>query len=368
MAPEEKKDDDDPVVESSPKLVTVEFHDDNDGSVKTIQVPEGTKVTEAATKANVYIPTLCHHPRLQPVGKCGLCVVAVENGPTPTQLACSTACRPPNDDDPVMKVHVHGTTLNGLANAALRRNLDLSNQNQLQRFATNNAFAPCGSLEIEDMGAWLKTANIDTSSNCIIYDPSLCIGCSRCVRACDQLQGMKVLEAPLPSTNMSMVGIAQTPPCMTTRAGRPLKETDCISCGQCTVFCPTGAIKEVDHTPQVMRALSDPEMVVVLQTAPSVRVTIAEMFGGAPGECSEGRLVGAAKACGFRFVFDTNLSADLTIMEEANELLQRLDIAQNGTEEEKQRKPLPMLYVQGLRYCIKEVLVVLSISHPFLAS
>ena len=352
MAAEEKKDDSGDLLISTVKMVTVEFHDDSDGTIKKVRVPEGTKVTEAATKAGVYIPTLCHHPRLTPVGKCGLCAIAVEDGPTPVQLACSTACRVQKESDndgsddgveSVMRVHVHGTTLNGLANAALRRNLENSNQNQLQRFAANNAFAPCGSSEIEDLGGWITTANRDTSSSAITYDPSLCIGCSRCVRACDQLQGMKVLEAPLPTTMGSMVGIAQAPPCMTTRAGRPLKETDCISCGQCTVFCPTGAIKEVDHTAKVMRALSDPEMVVVLQTAPSVRVTIAEMFGGNPGDCSEGRLVGAAKACGFRFVFDTNLSADLTIMEEANELIQRIGIAKSGTEEEKKKKPLPML-------------------------
>jgi len=302
-------------------LITVEFHDDNDGKVTVVQVREGTKVTEAASIAGVYIPTLCHHPRLSPVGKCGVCVVAVENGPTPTQLACSTVCRH-NDDGSPMKVHVHGPVLNGLANAALRRNLDLSNQKQLQRFqvTSNKAFAPCGSLEIEELGNWIQQENVDISSNCITYDPSLCIGCSRCVRACDQLQGMKVLEAPLPTGSPSVVGIAQAPPCMTTKAGRPLKETDCISCGQCTVFCPTGAIKEVDHTARVMRALLDPEKVVVLQTAPSVRVTIAEMFGGAPGGCSEGRLVGAAKASGFRFVFDTDFTADLTIMEEANEV------------------------------------------------
>ena len=322
-------------------MVTVEFHDDNDGSITVVEVEEGTKVTEAATKAGVYIPTLCHHPRLSPVGKCGMCVVSVENGPTSTQLACSTFCRT-NDDGSPMKVHVHGTILNGLANAALRRNMEYSMVDKVKRFESSNQFAPCGTLEIEDLGRWINNETVDKSSNCITYDPTLCIGCSRCVRACDQLQGMKVLEAPLPTANAPVVGIAQTPPCMTTRAGRLLKETECISCGQCTVFCPTGAIKEVAHTPQVMRALLDPEKVVVLQTAPSVRVTIAEMFGGKPGDCTEGKLVGAAKACGFRFVFDTNLSADLTIMEEANELLQRIDIAKNGTEDEKSEKPLPM--------------------------
>jgi len=341
-------------------MVTVEFHDDTDGSVTTVQVPEGTKIIQAARQANVYIPTLCHHPRLTPVGKCGLCVVSVEGGPTPTQLACTTTvCRrdggsaPNNNDDEdddhhhSMRVHVHGPVLNGLADAALRRNLDRSSWTNPtpQRFAAhNNDLAPCGTLELEDLAAWVRHEMVDVSSNAISYDPSLCIGCSRCVRACDQLQGMKVLEAPLPlsSGSTATVGIATAPPCMTTRAGRVLKETDCISCGQCTVFCPTGAIKEVDHTPQVMRALSDPDRVVVLQTAPSVRVTISEMFGEDPGAWSEQKLVGAAKACGFHFVFDTNMTADLTIMEEANELLHRIDIAQNGTEHERKKSPLPM--------------------------
>lgn len=107
-------------------------------------------------------------------------------------------------------------------------------------------------------------------------------------------------------------------------------------------MCPTGAIREVDHTARVMQALLDPNMVCVLQTAPSVRVTLAEMFGGPPGGATEGLLVGAAKSCGFRYVFDTNLSADLTIMEEANELLQRIDISINGSEEQKKKQPLPM--------------------------
>lgn len=334
-------------IDQQNKTVRVEFYDDNLGSlsqaVAVADVPEGTKITEAASKAGVYIPTLCHHPRLTPVGKCGLCVVAVENGPTPTQLACSTVCRR-NDDGTPMRVHVHGQELNRLASAALRRNLDLSLVHQTERFERNSSLAPCASLEIEDLAKWMGAESVDTSSKSITYDPSLCIGCSRCVRACDELQGMKVLEAPLPTqkSSASAVGIAQAPPCMSTRAGRPLNETDCISCGQCTVFCPTGAIKEVDHTAMVMRALLDPHKVVVLQTAPSVRVTISEMFGGQPGGYTEGKLVGAAKACGFRFVFDTNLAADLTIMEEANELLQRIDISKNGTPEEQAKQPLPM--------------------------
>jgi iron only hydrogenase large subunit-like protein/ferredoxin len=340
MASEEKKEAD------NTNMVHVEFYDDNctDKShpPTVIDVPEGTKITEAATLAGVYIPTLCHHPRLRPVGKCGICVVAVEDGPTPHQLACSTVCRAKDDGSP-MKINVHGHELNRLSNAALRRSMGMSLVHQTERFVQQNAFAPCGSLEIEDLANWVGTASQDVSSNSITYNPSLCIGCSRCVRACDEVQGMKVLDAPLPSnTPASSIGIAAPPPCMTTHSGKVLKETDCISCGQCTIFCPTGAIKEVDHTSKVMRELLDPTKVVVLQTAPSVRVSIAEMFGGNPGDCTEGKLVGAAKACGFRFVFDTNVAADLTIMEEANELLQRIEISKSGSPEEKAKKPLPM--------------------------
>ena len=107
-------------------------------------------------------------------------------------------------------------------------------------------------------------------------------------------------------------------------------------------MCPTGAIQEVDHTARVMQALSDPKKTVVLQTAPTVRVTLGESFGGAPGDCSAEKLVGAAKSCGFDFVFDTNFAADLTIMEEANELLKRIEVSQTGTDEEKAKMPLPM--------------------------
>ena len=107
------------------QLVTVEFYDDDNGAMSIVQVLEGTKITEAAVKAGVYIPTLCHHPRLTPVGKCGLCAVSVENGPTPIQLACSTACRS-TEAASTMKVHVHGKHLNDMANAARAAELALA--------------------------------------------------------------------------------------------------------------------------------------------------------------------------------------------------------------------------------------------------
>ena len=240
--------------------VTVEFYDDiidnnnnnnNDDDTTTIppitsiRVPSGTRLTDAATQAGIIIPTLCHHPRLlPPVGQCGLCVVAIEGGPTPTQLACSTLCRNSsnqdddntnnNHDQNILRVHVHGTVLNGLANAALQRSL--RNQQQSHQHPHNHHFAPGGIVELEDLGHWMRNQLVDESSRAIVYDPSLCIGCTRCVRACDKLQGMQVLE--IPSTTFTST---TPPPCiMSTRAGRKLRDTECISCGQCTVFCPTG--------------------------------------------------------------------------------------------------------------------------------
>jgi NADH-quinone oxidoreductase subunit G len=230
-------------------MVRVQFIDDDDGTLLSeVDVKDGTRITEAATKAGVYIPTLCHHPRLNPIGSCGLCVCSVEKGHAPTQLSCSTLCHEnENDGDSPMRVHLRGTYLNGLSNAAMRRSLE--NSMIYRKYETNNEFASCGSLEIEDLGNYLKKVNIDKSSCSITYEPSLCVGCSRCVRACgSQLQDMNVLEMPMPVPHPASVGIAQAPPCMSTKNGRPLKQTDCISCGQCTLFCPSGALKEVDHT------------------------------------------------------------------------------------------------------------------------
>jgi predicted molibdopterin-dependent oxidoreductase YjgC len=134
------------------------------------------------------------------------------------------------------------------ANSALKRNLEQSIDHQTKRFKKGTDFAPCGSSEIENIAGWLISENINKTSKSIAYDPSLCVGCDRFVRACNDVQGMGVLESSMPSSSKPSVGVASAPTCMTTRAGRPLSQTDCISCGQCTTFCPTGAIKEANHT------------------------------------------------------------------------------------------------------------------------
>jgi ferredoxin len=147
---------------------------------------------------------------------------------------------------------------------------------------------------------------------------------------------MRVLQCGPMAPPMKEGPPAKTP-CMELAGGVTggLQESACIACGQCTVFCPTGAIRERDATPQVMQALSRTDCTVVLQVAPSVRITLAEAFGGTPGQVSAEQLAAAARRAGFHAVFDTNLTADLTVMEEAAELLHRIT-------EPSDERPLPM--------------------------
>lgn len=157
-------------------------------------------------------------------------------------------------------------------------------------------------------------AMVDESSHALVRDMSKCIGCTRCVRACSALQGLGILEAS---------GDPSGAP-LTTQDGLPLAGTDCVSCGQCSTFCPTGAIVEKSAVEQVLKEIKDPKRIVVLQTAPAPRVAIAECFGEQPGTVGTEKLVAASRAAGFKYVFDTNFSADLTIMEEGHELIERV--------------------------------------------
>lgn len=141
-------------------------------------------------------------------------------------------------------------------------------------------------------------------------DMSRCIDCKRCARACTELQGMNILE-----NNPLDGGFPVVP-----TGHHLLKDTECISCGQCNVVCPTGAILEQSHIPRVKQAMKAGK-VVVLQTAPATRVAFGENFGREPGEITTGKMIACAKALGFQYVFDTNFGADLTIMEEGTELL-----------------------------------------------
>jgi len=156
---------------------------------------------------------------------------------------------------------------------------------------------------------------VDTSTPAIVRDPNKCILCRRCVAVCEQIQGVKAI-GPFGRGMKTTVGPAWA---------ESLANSCCVQCGQCVLVCPVGALYEKDYTEDVWKALSDPDKHVIVQTAPATRVSIGEPFGLPPGSITTGKMVAALRRLGFAKVFDTNFAADLTIMEEGSELLERLE-------------------------------------------
>lgn len=279
---------------------------------REVTVPKGTNIVEAAKQAGIEIPTLCYHPDLDVRANCRVCLVEVEGSRT-----LQAACAQPVAEG--MKIHTNSP----LAREARRMAVELllanhpqeclscvRNQNcDLQRLAERlgireNRFA------LKDRAKYAK----DTSTPSIVRDPAKCILCRRCVAVCEKVQGVGALF-PVNRGIETMVAPA---------ANRPLAEVACALCGQCIHVCPVGAIYERDDTGRVWEALADPQKHVIVQTAPAIRVAIGEEMGMAPGAVTTGQLVAALRRLGFDKVFDTDFTADLTIMEEGHELLERL--------------------------------------------
>jgi NADH-quinone oxidoreductase subunit G/NADP-reducing hydrogenase subunit HndD len=278
---------------------------------RQVTVPAGTSVLEAATQAGAKIPTLCYLEGLNEIGSCRLCVVEIEGAKT---LAAS--CVTPAAQG--MVVHTNTRQVREARRAVLE--LIISNHPfecltcvrsgscELQALAES-----LGIREIRFEGAKAHHA-IDDSTPSIVRDPDKCILCRRCVAVCEQVQGVSAI-------NVSGRGFDS----VVSPAGQlPLNDAACTLCGQCILVCPTGALSEVDSTRKVWEALGDPKKHVVVQTAPAIRVALGEEFGLAPGSIVTGQLVAGLRALGFDRVFDTNFTADLTILEEGNELLHRL--------------------------------------------
>ena len=279
---------------------------------KKVTVPFGTTILEACKENQVHVPTLCHHPDLCVAGVCRICVVEVE-GMRTLQTACSFPITAP------IKIH----TSTPMVRKARRNIVDLllsehygecyscfRNENcELQTLAKEYGvdtytFGHITSPKYE----------VDRSSAAVIRDMNKCILCKRCVRTCIDLQEVGVLEA-LDRGHDTHVG---------TFLDKPLADVICINCGQCINRCPTAALRANDPSDQIWNAIDDPKKHVVIQTAPSPRAAIGEEFGIEPGHSFTGELNTALKRIGFDKVFDTNFTADLTIMEEGTELLNRL--------------------------------------------
>jgi iron-only hydrogenase group A len=276
-----------------------------------VEVPAGTSILDAARQVQVRIPTLCKHPDLLPTAACGLCIVKIAG-----HRRMSRACATPLEDG--MDILTHDGELTEIRRTTLE--LILSNHpNECLSCGRNNR------CELQTLAAefGIREASfkntvrdwpMDRSNGSIVIDFRKCIKCGRCVQVCQEVQNVWALSFLDRGIHTRMAPAGDI----------TLAESPCIKCGQCAAHCPTGAIVELDETATVWEALRDPARHCTIQIAPSVRVALGEEFGYPPGTNLTRRIYAAARRLGFKAVFDTNFSADLTIMEEANEFVQRL--------------------------------------------
>lgn len=278
---------------------------------KTIKAEEGSTILQAAANAGIKIPTLCYHPDLRPEGSCRICVVEVEGNDL-----LVTACTHPIEEG--MNIETHSPKVRN----ARRMIVDLLLANHPQDCLTCVKNQKCelqqlayemGIQEVPFKGE-RKHHTIDESNPSIIRNPEKCILCQRCIRVCHEIQSVGGLSTSNRGWNTTIE------PAL----GTELSDAVCVYCGQCINRCPTGALTERSYIKEVWDAISDPEKHVVVQTAPAVRAAIGEEFGMPAGNRVTGKMVTGLKMLGFDKVFDTDFSADLTIMEEGSELIQRV--------------------------------------------
>ncbi|MEW6516334.1 MAG: NADH-dependent [FeFe] hydrogenase, group A6 [candidate division FCPU426 bacterium] len=285
-----------------------------------VQVPENTTIMEAAQTIGIHIPRLCYHPDLSIEGACRICIVAVDGART-FQTSCSTRVQEG------MKIQTNSPEIR----QARRDLVELILDNHPRECQTCERDGQC---ELQNLAynlgvrerlfeGWRKEFPIEDSSHSVVRDSERCILCRRCVRVCSEIQGVH---------NLSQLhrGVRTV---VTPAFESPMSDSVCINCGQCINVCPTAAFLEKRSTEEVWAALADPGKHVVAQIAPSIRAAIGEGFGLAPGTPATHQTVTALRRLGFEAVFDTNFGADLTVIEEAHELVQRL----------KQNDRLPLL-------------------------
>lgn len=275
-----------------------------------VQVPEGTSILDAARRVQVKIPTLCKHKDLLPTASCGLCIVRNKGGGKLLRACCT-----PLEAGMEISTHDHEIV------AVRRSTLELILSNHPQACLTCGRNGECElqtlaadfNIPMESIKRYVKDTPPDCSTGSIILEFQKCIKCGRCIQVCQDMQNVWALSFLDRGINTRMAPAGDI----------TLAESPCVKCGQCSAHCPTGAIVENDETPAVWEALHDREKICVVQIAPSVRVTVGEAFGLPPGSNLTKKLYAALRRLGFKAVFDTNFSADVTIVEEASEFIER---------------------------------------------
>ncbi|HEX7510999.1 MAG TPA: NADH-dependent [FeFe] hydrogenase, group A6 [Chitinivibrionales bacterium] len=275
-----------------------------------ITVPEGTTILQAAQKVHIKIPTLCKHPDLPPTASCGICIVRMK-GSNKMLRACCTPVEENMDiitHDPEI-VEVRRSVIELILSKHPNECLTCGrNQNcELQKLAADFG------IRRESFPQFLPDLPPDSSTKAIVLEPRKCVVCGRCIQVCQKMQNvwaLSMLERGF-NTRVSPAGDIK------------LSDSPCVNCGQCSAHCPTGAIIENDETAKVWQALSDPQKMCVVEIAPAVRVAIGEAFGYPIGANLTAKLYAALRRMGFHAIFDTNFGADVTIVEEASEFVER---------------------------------------------
>lgn len=276
-----------------------------------IYAEPGDTILDALSRHGIGVPTLCHMKGFFPTGACRMCVVEVEG-----RRNLVTACSEPVTNG--MKIKTHSSRV--IESRKTIVELLLSNHPDDCLYCERN-----GSCELQKLSEDLHVRErrisgnknkykLDVSSPSLVRDPAKCILCGRCVRVCEEVQ------------NVSSIGFVGrgNKTFIDTTFNHGLNLSTCVNCGQCIMVCPTGALKEQPHIAEIKKNLNDPSKVVIVQHAPAISVSLAEELGFKPGQNIVGLMNAALRRIGFDYVFDTSFSADLTIMEEATELIHRV--------------------------------------------
>ena len=278
---------------------------------RTLTANEGDTILDAVKRAGIRVPTLCHIEGLPPSGACRMCIVEVEGAP-----GFVPSCSYPAAAG--MKIRTHSPKVLSARKTIVE--LLLSNHPDDCLYCARSGKCDLQTIA-QELGVRQRhyqgkktEREMDVSSPSIIRDPDKCILCGRCVRVCEEIQGVAAIDF-IGRGARALVGTA---------FNTGLNVSSCVNCGQCILVCPTGALSEHSYVNEVLRALADPAKTVVVQHAPAVSVTLAEEFGQKAGRDVDGRMVAALRRIGFKRVFDTSFAADLTIMEEASELAARI--------------------------------------------